>query len=85
MSLGLLQGAHRSCHDLAVLRQVQRLRRWGLLPLWRQTLHTDWVTQLHYVSELNSILSCSLDTTLCLADVDRRITTKKLQARQAAS
>ena len=68
-----------------MLSQVWRLCRWGLLPLWRQTLHTDWVTQLHYVSELNSILSCSLDTSLCLADVDRRITTKRLQARQAAS
>lgn len=85
MSFGSPQGAHSCCYELAVLSHVRRLCRWGLLPLWRQTLHTDWVTQLHYVSELNSILSCSLDTTLCLADVDRRITTKRLQARQAAS
>ena len=46
--------------------------------MWRQLLHTDWVCQLQYISELNSILSCSLDKRLCLADVEARVTVKYL-------
>ena len=53
--------------------------RWGLGQVWRQRLHTDWVCQLQYVSELNSILSCSLDKRLCLADVEARVTVKYLE------
>ena len=47
--------------------------------MWRQLLHTDWVCQLQYISELNSILSCSLDKRLCLADVEARVTVKYLE------
>lgn len=46
--------------------------------MWRQVLHTDWVCQLKYITELNSILSCSLDKRLCLADVEHRVTVKYL-------
>lgn len=53
--------------------------RWGLGQVWRQLLHTDWVCQLQYISELNSILSCSLDKRLCLADVEARVTVKYLE------
>lgn len=53
--------------------------RWGLSQVWRQLLHTDWVCQLQYISELNSILSCSLDKRLCLADVEARVTVKYLE------
>ncbi|KAA6426925.1 MAG: hypothetical protein FRX49_03249 [Trebouxia sp. A1-2] len=53
--------------------------RWGLRQVWRQLLHTDWICQLQYVSELNSILSCSLDKRLCLADVEARVTVKYLE------
>lgn len=53
--------------------------RWGLGQAWRQQLHTDWVCQLQYISELNSILSCSLDKRLCLADVEARVTVKYLE------
>ncbi|KAL0019122.1 hypothetical protein WJX79_001934 [Trebouxia sp. C0005] len=53
--------------------------RWGLRQVWRQLLHTDWICQLQYVSELNSILSCSLDKRLCLADVEARATVKYLE------
>lgn len=47
--------------------------------MWRQLLHTDWVCQLQYISELNSILTCSLDKRLCLADVEARVTVKYLE------
>lgn len=53
--------------------------RWGLGQVWRQLLHTDWVCQLKYISELNSILTCSLDKRLCLADVEARVTLKYLE------
>lgn len=55
------------------------LARWSLGQVWRQPLHTDWVCQLQYISELNSILSCSLDKRLCLADVEARVTVKYLE------
>ena len=55
------------------------LVRWGVGQVWRQLLHTDWVCQLQYISELNSILSCSLDKRLCLADVEARVTVKYLE------
>ena len=57
--------------------------RWGLHQLWRQQLHTDWVCQLQYVTELNSVLSCSLDKRLCLADVEARVTVKYLEGHTA--
>ena len=63
------------CKKLAALLLI----RWGLGQVWRQLLHTDWVCQLQYISELNSILSCSLDKRLCLADVEARVTVKYLE------
>jgi WD40 repeat protein len=44
--------------------------------VWKQRPHTDWVTQVRYISELNSLLCCSLDATMTLNDVDRRLMTK---------
>ena len=61
------------------LNQLVHKCRWGLRQVWRQLLHTDWICQLQYVSELNSILSCSLDKRLCLADVEARVTVKYLE------
>ncbi|KAL3152253.1 hypothetical protein ABBQ32_001332 [Trebouxia sp. C0010 RCD-2024] len=59
--------------------QKRSENRWSLGQVWRQLLHTDWVCQLQYISELNSILSCSLDKRLCLADVEARVTVKYLE------
>ncbi|KAK9816486.1 hypothetical protein WJX72_000893 [[Myrmecia] bisecta] len=53
--------------------------RWGLTRLWRQKLHTDWVTRVRHIPELSCVLSCSLDSHLCLADLDRRAATRSLQ------
>lgn len=61
------------------LNKLVQNYRWGLRQVWRQLLHTDWICQLQYVSELNSILSCSLDKRLCLADVEARVTVKYLE------
>ena len=64
---------------LYAYNKLVQKHRWGLRQVWRQLLHTDWICQLQYVSELNSILSCSLDKRLCLADVEARVTVKYLE------
>lgn len=40
--------------------------------VWSQIVHSNWVSQVRYVPELESALSCSLDTYLWLMDVERR-------------
>lgn len=40
--------------------------------IWSQIVHSNWVSHVEYVPELESALSCSLDTYLWLMDVERR-------------
>lgn len=40
--------------------------------VWSQIVHSNWVSHVQYVPELESALSCSLDKYLWLMDVERR-------------
>eukprot|EP00892_Ulva_mutabilis_P006535 jgi/Ulvmu1/4253/UM193_0001.1 len=47
--------------------------------VWSQIVHSNWVSHVLYVPELESALSCSLDTYLWLMDVERRTPFMKLE------
>eukprot|EP00899_Mesostigma_viride_P013723 jgi/Mesvir1/22351/Mv03617-RA.1 len=46
--------------------------RWKINVVWRNPTHTDWVSKVQAIPELNAVASCSLDTTVCLTDFERR-------------
>jgi WD40 repeat protein len=51
---------------------------WRMERLWKVSLHTDWVSKVRFMSDLNVLCSASLDRTLCLYDVERRGTPRRL-------
>lgn len=59
--------------------------RWGLKRVWREKLHSDWVGRVRHVAEINSLLSCSLDCTICLIDVERRVPLKRFEGHTKVS
>jgi hypothetical protein len=40
--------------------------------VWSQIVHSEWVSKVLYLAELESAVSCSLDGLLWLMDVERR-------------
>ena len=40
------------------------------------TVHSDWVNKVMYISDLSAVASCSLDKTLCINDVERNYARK---------
>ncbi|MEW5310065.1 MAG: hypothetical protein WDW38_001897 [Sanguina aurantia] len=51
----------------------------GETPHWKVQHHTDWVTRVKYVEDLNSVLAASLDHTVSIIDVEARLPVKKLE------
>eukprot|EP00192_Tetraselmis_astigmatica_P000660 CAMPEP_0117689666 /NCGR_PEP_ID=MMETSP0804-20121206/24643_1 /TAXON_ID=1074897 /ORGANISM="Tetraselmis astigmatica, Strain CCMP880" /LENGTH=1073 /DNA_ID=CAMNT_0005502517 /DNA_START=57 /DNA_END=3278 /DNA_ORIENTATION=+ len=45
---------------------------------WKQELHTDWVSNAKYIPDLAGIVTSSLDKTLAIVDVERRVETKRM-------
>lgn len=52
--------------------------RVGFDTVWKVRPHTDWVTRVRYIADLNAVTSCSLDKLICLTDVERRMPTRTL-------
>ena len=47
-------------------------RTGGFEPQQSHRIHTDWITKLQYQHHTSSLLSCSMDSTLKLTDIERR-------------
>eukprot|EP00924_Labyrinthula_sp_SR-Ha-C_P013935 augustus_masked-scaffold_5-processed-gene-18.3-mRNA-1 protein AED:0.11 eAED:0.12 QI:0/-1/0/1/-1/1/1/0/1234 len=47
-------------------------------------LHRDYITQVHYVNELSSVVSCSMDTTVNVFDIDRKKTKRIFNQHNSA-
>ena len=37
-------------------------------PRWKFQHHTDWVTQVKFVEDMNCVMACSLDKTISITD-----------------
>ena len=48
-------------------------------PLWKTSVHTDWVSRVRYIAELNMLCTASLDGKLALIDFERRAETRYLE------
>lgn len=44
--------------------------RYGMQRLWRSKTHTDWVSKVKYIPEMNVVVSASLDRTIAVCDMD---------------
>mmetsp|Transcript_1517 Transcript_1517/g.3677 ORF Transcript_1517/g.3677 Transcript_1517/m.3677 type:complete len:1120 (-) Transcript_1517:241-3600(-) len=46
---------------------------------WKFRHHTDWVTTVKYVEEMNAVISGSLDRNICVTDAEERVPLKVLE------
>ncbi|KAF5831982.1 WD40-repeat-containing domain protein [Dunaliella salina] len=46
---------------------------------WKFRHHTDWVTTVKYVDEMNAVISGSLDRNICVTDAEERVPLKVLE------
>jgi WD40 repeat protein len=55
---------HLPCHTDGVEKCVKHV--------FKQHIHTDWVTKVQFVPAFDAILTCSLDTTMKFCDLERK-------------
>ncbi|KAL6759826.1 quinon protein alcohol dehydrogenase-like superfamily [Haematococcus lacustris] len=46
---------------------------------WQYKHHSDWVTAVRYIEEMNAVMACSLDKTISITDAEERVPLKLLQ------
>eukprot|EP00798_Chlamydomonas_sp_ICE-L_P018383 gene18383-24853_t len=53
-----------------------RLYQLRLNPLWKHQHHTDWITDIQYVDDMNFIVASSLDKFISISDAEERVPLK---------
>ena len=46
--------------------------------MWKQQTHTDWVTRVRHLDDMDAVGSCSLDRNICITDIERRAAVRTL-------
>ena len=48
------------------------------VPVWKHQHHSDWVTSVKYVEDLNCVIAGSLDKLVSITDAEERVPLKVL-------
>jgi hypothetical protein len=49
--------------------------------MWKQQTHSDWVTRVRHLDDMDAIGSCSLDRNICITDIERRAAVRTLTGK----